>query len=841
VNQQTLSAFIWSIADLLRGDFKQSEYGRVILPFTVLRRLDCQLAKTKTAVLREHEKHSAAGVNPIPFVERIAGRGVWNLSPLDLKKINGDPDQIRENIYAYLQGFSPAISDIFERFEFHAQIDRLSKAKLLFQVSERFSQIDLHPETVDNHQMGLVFEELIRRFAEVSNETAGEHFTPREVIRLMVSLIFTEDSDVLSMPGVVRALYDPTAGTGGMLSVAGEYLAELNPQARLTVFGQELNPESYAICKADMLIKGQDVSNIAFGNTLTEDGFPGQHFDYMLSNPPFGVEWRKVEREVREEHEKKGFAGRFGPGLPRVSDGSLLFLLHLVSKMRPAAQGGARFAIVLNGSALFTGGPGSGESEIRRSLIESDLLEAVIALPTEMFYNTAIPTYIWVVTNRKPARRKGAIQLIDASGLSRDMRRSLGLKRKEMSDSHIEQVAAAFGRFAIEDFVATPDDGRHSSTQIFAGAKAVNSSPAEEGAATTPFSRIVRNEEFGYRAITIDRPLRDAQGNVVLHERGKSKGRPQADASLRDTENVALTDDVEEFFRREVLPHCPDAWVDSEKTRVGYEISFSRHFCSFRPSASLSKIDAELLAVSERLKATMNDLHSGVERALKGGLDPDLPMKESGVPWLGRVPAHWRVCRLATLFSDVDERGRDGLPVLSVSIHTGVSDDELDDADAERKFVRSDDKSKYKRVLPGDLVYNMMRAWQGGFGHVTVEGMVSPAHVVARPKSAYPTAFIEALLRTPRAIEEIRSRSRGVTDFRLRLYWEEFKNIVVALPPIEEAQEILSQMQRAASARSIAEEFMSLLSGRRAALVSEAAAGNLDTRALLAVKARQDG
>ena len=415
MHQQTLSALIWSVADLLRGDFKQSEYGRVILPFTVLRRLDCVLAPTKAAVLKEHAAKQAAGIAFEPFVKRVAGLDFYNVSSLDMGKLMGDQDNIRANLDSYIQGFAPDVRSIFEHFDFAATVERLHKAKLLYLVTEKFAGFRLSPAEVDNVQMGLVFEELIRKFAELSNETAGEHFTPREVIRLMVDLLFIEDNEALTKPGVVRTMYDPTAGTGGMLSVAGEYLYELNPKARLTLFGQELNAESHAICKADMLIRGQDISNIVLGHTLSDDGLLGKLFDYMLSNPPFGVEWKKIEKAIRDEYEKQGYSGRFGPGLPRVSDGSLLFLLHLLSKMRPAAQGGSRIGIVLNGSPLFTGGAGSGESEIRRHLLENDLVEAIVALPTDMFYNTGISTYVWCITNRKPDERKGFVQLIDAS------------------------------------------------------------------------------------------------------------------------------------------------------------------------------------------------------------------------------------------------------------------------------------------------------------------------------------------------------------------------------------------------------------------------------------------
>ena len=573
-----LSSFIWSVADLLRGDYKPHEYGKVILPFTVLRRLDCVLEPTKKTVLAELEKRKKQGVEPGPFLLKASGQLFVNTSPLDMKRLMGDQDHIRENLFAYVQGFSPAIRDIFDNFEFHLQIERLAKAGLLYLVTEKFANIDLHPSVVTNAQMGTVFEELIRRFAELSNETAGEHFTPRDVIRLMGDLLFVEDDDALQKPGVVRSLYDPTAGTGGMLSVAEEYLTSMNPKARMVLYGQELNPESYAICKADMLIKGQDISNIILGNTLSGDGLPGKKFDYMLSNPPFGVEWKKIEKVVRKEHQQQGFNGRFGPGLPRVSDGSLLFLLHLLSKVQPAAQGGSRFGIVLNGSPLFTGAAGSGESEIRRYVLENDLLEGIVGLPTDMFYNTGIATYVWIVSNRKPAHRKGKVQLIDASNMGQKMRKSLGSKRKGLGAAQIDEITRLFGAFEEAE-----RDGR-------------------------PVSRIFPNESFGYRTITVERPLRDEQGNVVLGTKGKQKGKPQPDASLRDTENVPLGEDVGAYFARDVKPHAPDAWIDDEKTKVGYEIPFNRHFYVFTPPRPLEEIDAELREVTGRIMTMLGGL-----------------------------------------------------------------------------------------------------------------------------------------------------------------------------------------------------------------------------------------
>ncbi len=595
MNQPNLSSFIWSVADLLRGDYKQSEYGKVILPFTVLRRLDCVLDGTKEAVLKELEKRSAAGVTPEPFLIKKSGLLFYNTSPLDMKKLMGDQDHIMENLFAYVQGFSPSVKDIFECFDFYTQVDRLAKAGLLYLVSEKFANIDLHPDVVSNTQMGTVFEELIRKFAELSNETAGEHMSPREVIRLMVNLLFVEDSDILSKPGVVRSLYDPTVATAGMLSVAEEHLGEMNPGARLVMFGQELNPESYAICKADMLIKGHDIANIILGNTLSNDGFIGKFFDYMLSNPPFGVEWKKIEAFIRKEYEQQGFNGRFGPGLPRVSDGSLLFLMHLISKMRPAKDGGSRFGIVLNGSPLFTGGAGSGESEIRRYVLENDLLEAIVGLPTDMFYNTGISTYVWIVSNRKPAHRMGKLQLIDASGMWQKMRKSLGSKRKELNDDHISEITRLFGE--CKEATIDPATGKPISRKALAS-----------GTVGVPISRIFKNEEFGYHTITVERPERDAAGNIVLATKGKLKGKPQPDANLRDTENVPLSEKVETYFKREVLPHAPDAWIDHEKTKVGYEIPFNRHFYVFKPPRELAEIDAELKVVTDRILTMIGGL-----------------------------------------------------------------------------------------------------------------------------------------------------------------------------------------------------------------------------------------
>ncbi len=618
MTQQEISSLIWSVADLLRGDFRPHEYGHIILPFTVLRRLDAVLVPTKEKVLVEYEQKKSAGIAYEAFVRRAAGQSFFNISPMDLSKIIGDQDHVKTNLLSYIQGFSDEVRDIFSRFKFAETVDRLHESNLLYLVTEKFTKaIDLHPAKVSNYQMGLVFEELLRKFNEMSNETAGEHFTPREVIRLMVELLFIEDDDMLSKPGVVRTIYDPTAGTGGMLSISDEHLHDLNPEARLTMYGQELNDESYAICKADMLIKGQDVANIIQGNTLSEDGHPSKHFDYMLSNPPFGVEWKKVEKEVRAEYEKMGFAGRFGPGLPRVSDGSLLFLMHLLSKMRPVKDGGSRIGIVLNGSPLFTGGAGSGESEIRRHLLENDLVEVIVALPTDMFFNTGISTYVWILTNRKVEERQGCVQLIDGSGLFRKMRKSLGSKRKELGPEHIREIAHVFGRFLeLNQALVLDKDGKEVDRVPLYPETEHPEAPEGGRVKIVPFSKILPKRSFGYRTVTIDRPLRDEQGNVVLATKGKNKGKPQSDSGLRDTENVLLDQDMEEYFRREVLPHVPDAWIDTDKRDkkdgevgiVGYEIPFTRHFYVYEPPRSLEEIDRDLKEVSTEIMDLLREI-----------------------------------------------------------------------------------------------------------------------------------------------------------------------------------------------------------------------------------------
>ncbi len=501
-----LASDSWAIADLLRGDFKQSQYGRIILPFALLRRLECVLEESKEAVLAKAEEVAAMSL-PEEAAEQLLiratnGLNFVNTSKMDLSKLG--ESGIQANLISYIQAFSKDAREIFEYFNFAEFIGQLGDANLLYQVVQRVRQINLDPKVVSNHDMGLVFEELIRRFAEGSNETAGEHFTPRDIVRLTTALVFMEDDDALTKPGIIRTIYDPTAGTGGFLSSGMEYVHELNPNAVMRAFGQELNPESYAICKADMLIKGQEVNNIKLGNTLSNDQLYAMQFDYMLSNPPFGVDWKKIEKDVETEQREKGFDGRFGPGLPRKSDGSLLFLMHLISKLRDAKEGGGRIGIILNGSPLFTGGAGSGESEIRRYILEADLLEAIVALPTDMFYNTGIATYVWVLSNKKREEQKGQVLLINGVNLYGKMRKSLGSKRNEMSEKDVATIVRCFGNYEAVERQALDKPAEQKSNR---GRQSAN---AKEAVAKTFAAKLFASHEFGYRRLTIERPLRQS-------------------------------------------------------------------------------------------------------------------------------------------------------------------------------------------------------------------------------------------------------------------------------------------------------------------------------------------
>lgn len=651
--------FIWSVADLLRGPYRPNQYKDVMLPMTVLRRLDCVLEPTKDAVLAKLKTLEGGKVKNLePILNKVTGQSFHNTSRFTFQKLIGEPDNIAANLTQYIKGFSSRARDIIDHFGFEDHIAKLDKANRLFLIVQKFYTMDLHPDTVSNIEMGYIFEELIRRFNEASNEEAGDHFTPREVIRLMVNLIFDPDGDTLTTKGLVRTLYDPACGTGGMLSVSEEYLRELNPDARLEVFGQDYNDQSYAICGSDMMIKGQSMENIRRGDSFTEDYMHGRTFDYMLANPPFGVEWKPEEQFIRKEHEEEGYGGRFGAGLPRINDGSLLFLQHMISKMKPVKEGGTRLAIVFNGSPLFTGAAGSGESNIRRWIIENDWLEAIVALPDQLFYNTGISTYLWIVTNRKEQHRRGRIQLIDATSFFVKMRKSLGNKRheigggKEGKPDQIGEITRLYAEFRDGDSVKIFDNsdfGYHRVTverplrlnfgiteerlarvqatpqfiNLAASKKRKDTQTAEaeieEGKrkqeailaalkALKPLGIVKNRDEFTVRMkgtfkntkIALPAPLFKTI-LMALSERDETadictdaKGNPEPDSELRDYENVPLKEDINEYMTREVLPHVPDVWVDESKTKIGYEINFNRHFYKYTPPRPLEEIEYDL-------------------------------------------------------------------------------------------------------------------------------------------------------------------------------------------------------------------------------------------------------
>lgn len=562
-----LGSFVWSIADQLRGVYKPHQYGNVILPFTILRRLDAIMEPQRAEMRALSQKSEGKALEH--KVRNATGLHFYNTSEFDFAKLLSEPDNLRVNIVDYISRFSENI-DVFERFKFENELATLDEKNRLYQVVEGFAKVDLHPDVIPNAEMGDLFEELIRKFAEASNEDAGEHYTPRDAIRLMVDLLFAEENTALLEPGIVRSIYDPTAGTGGMLSVAEDQLLAKNPNARLRLYGQEINDQSYAICKSDMIAKGQDATNIRLGDTLQNDLFAGDTFDFCLSNPPYGFDWKSAQESVKAE--AAAFPnGRFGTGLPAVSDGQMLFLTHLAHKMRPTSEGGGRAGIVLNGSPLFNGAAESGPSKIRQWLLESDLVEAIIALPTNMFFNTGIATYVWILDNTKQPERKGKIQLIDATSFYTKMRKNLGDKSREISDEQRDEIVRLFDNFEVNDH-----------------------------------SKIFEAKDFGYWTITVERPLLDDDGNVVTDK----KGNPKPDAKKRDTENVPFTYEggIDAYFAAEVLPHVPDAWIDAKKTKVGYEIPFTRHFYKYVPPRPLEEIDAELNQLTAEIMELLREV-----------------------------------------------------------------------------------------------------------------------------------------------------------------------------------------------------------------------------------------
>lgn len=658
------TGLIWSIAELLRGSWKQYEYQDVILPFTVLRRLDCVLEKTKPKVLEQYNKLQGK-VDPDPILRKTTKFAFYNTSEYDFQKLLEDPAHINKNLRHYLKAFSPNIQDIFEKFDFEKHLGRLQGGNLLYEIIKRFSQIDLHPDAIRNHDMGYIFEELLRRFAELSNETAGEHYTPREVIQMMVEILFSTEKKALQRQHLVKTVYDPCCGTGGMLTVSKDHVREaMNADVEVYLFGQEINPITYAICKSEMLIKGEDPENIKGGekdhsiaSTLSNDQFYSTSFDYILANPPFGVDWKKDMEAVHREA-ARGFSGRFAAGTPRISDGQLLFLEHMISKMHDPKEGGSRIAIVMNGSPLFTGDAGSGESEIRRWILENDWLEAIVALPDQMFYNTGISTYVWFLSNRKAPARKGNVQLIDARGFFHKMRKSLGNKRHEITDEDRRNILALYEEytesthskiFKTTDFTyrqitverplrlnfhASPERierlKEHKAFAALAEGKKGDEALQKKilGLLSSLGTKIFKNREDFFEKLqkveypNMKAPLKKAIIDC-LSERDEAadichdeEGDPLPDSELRDTENVPYDQSIEDYFEKEVKPYVPDAWInesirdhkDNKVGRVGYEIPLTRYFYTYEPPRPLEEIEKDIEKVENELLGLLRKL-----------------------------------------------------------------------------------------------------------------------------------------------------------------------------------------------------------------------------------------
>ena len=560
---------IWAIADKLTGVYKPHEYGEIILPLTVIRRFDSILADTKENVLSKYKEVKDVAMRDT-LLCKASGFSFYNISQYDFAKLVADPSNIRSNFADYLNGFSPNVRDIISKFKFDGHIAQMDTKDILYSVIKEFTdaKANLHPDAISNLEMGYIFEEIIRKFSEAHNEDAGQHYTPREVIELMVNILFCDDNELLSGKQTLKTIYDPACGTGGMLSEAENYLQKLNANAEIMSFGQELNDQTFAICKADMLIKGNDADFIKNGNTLSNDFFDSQKFDYIISNPPFGREWKNEKLQVEQEA-KLAFAGRFGAGLPSIGDGQMLFLQTALAKMKSPAEGGSRIAIIHNGSPLFTGDAGSGPSEIRKYILEQDLLETIIALPNDIFYNTGIATYIWILSNKKEnTKRAGKVQLINANKHFAKRRKSLGSKRNDIPQTAIDEITRLYGDFT-----------------------------------ENAISKIFNNEDFGYTKIVVERPLCDENGKVIL-----KSGKVQADSSLRDTENIPLTEDIAEYFNREVLPFAPDAWIDEKKSKIGYEIPFTRYFYSYTPPRPSKEIMQEILAIEKELDGSLREI-----------------------------------------------------------------------------------------------------------------------------------------------------------------------------------------------------------------------------------------
>ncbi|MGH3679102.1 MAG: N-6 DNA methylase [Natronosporangium sp.] len=845
-----LANLIWQVADLLRGEYKRADYGKVILPFTVLRRLECVLEPTRQAVRDEKAKWEAKGTDPAPYLPRKAGYGFYNTTKHTLESVAGAPDDAATNLMKYLSGFSENARVVFERYRFQQQVAYLAEARLLHQVVAAFADVDLHPEEVSNHEMGYAFEELIRKFAEESNETAGEHFTPREVIELMAGLLIAPDLADLKVPSASRKVYDPACGTGGMLTAAQEFILKHNASANVYVFGQELNPESWAICRSDLMIKNEEVGRIKLGNSFSKDQLEHERFDYLLSNPPFGVEWKKVQKEVRDEYEDRGFEGRFGAGLPRINDGSLLFLQHMISKRKPVSEGGSRLAIVFNGSPLFTGGAGSGESEIRRWILEQDWLEAIIALPDQLFYNTGISTYFWVLTNHKAPAHRGKVMLVDARDHWVKMRKSLGDKRKRIDKPQIEEIMRLYADAPA--IAGDPEHPQHSKVKTFA------------------------NRDFGYHRITVERPLklrfevndetlaqvrdskaieklvgaealvsalkplvgsvwrtkreawatlrenmaeagvlwpsgtpfqkalreaigvRDPEGEVQL-----IKGNPEPDPELRDYENVPLDEDVDAYLEREVLPHAD--YLDAETDRIDRIVEVRRRQVGIFDERKRAILDAE----HDRLASDWGTVRlRHAIRLIEQGWSPECEDRRMG-------GTEWAVVKAGCV------NGGEFLP-------------------EEHKVLPPHLTPRLEYLLrPGDLLMSRASGSRDLIGSVGIvpEGnerllLCDKVYRIELDRSRLETRFAALMLQTTPIREQIQLGISGAGGLANNLPTAIVKGLPVPAPSLDIQRRSRDAMdersaQQAEVRRKVSQQ-LTLLEERRRALITAAVTGEID-------------
>lgn len=773
-NLSEKAALIWAIADKLTGVYKPHEYGEVILPMTVIRRFDCTLSDTNQAVSDEYKKVKDLPMKDI-LLQKASGYAFYNVSGYTFEKLLDDPDNIEANFRRYLNGFSANVREILEKFKFDGQITTMANKGILYIVIQEFTtpKADLHPDRVSNLEMGYIFEEIIRRFSESHNEDAGQHYTPREVIELMVNILFYDDNDVLSGKNVAKTIYDPACGTGGMLSVAEEYLHRLNASTTLVGFGQELNDETFAVCKADMLIKGENADFIKDGNTLSDDQFAGQSFDYILSNPPFGREWRNEQAAVEKEA-KRGFAGRFGPGLPGVKDGQMLFLMTALSKMKDISEGGGRVAIIQDGSPLYTGDAESGPSNIRKYIIENDLLEAIIALPTSIFYNTPLGTFIWVLSNKKSPRRKGKVQLIDARDLYVKRDKPLGDKKNDINEKQISKITSLYG-----DFIESP------------------------------ISKICDNSEFGYYKVIVEHPLLDAAGNPVMQ-----KGKFVPDVSLRDSEIIPITKDIDEYFKREVLQYSPHAWLDKKKKKIGYEIPFTRIFYRFSPP---TKSDIIL----KKLNELENKRKSLIQTMVSKGFDvSEQNTQDSNVDWIGRIPLEWKIGLVGQHYINRSEKvnDRDFKP-LSVT-KNGIMP-QLD------SVVKTSANDSRKLVRQGDFVINSRSDRKQSCGLSGTDGSVSLINIVLKHGESGDILpeFTKFLLKNYGFAEEFYRWGNGIASDLWSTKWDSMKKIPIPIPSTDTQQRIIDELNELEELVALENKIRTTLLQYREAFIYEVVTG----------------